>query len=278
MAWLKPAFPERPEDAKKGDYGRVVAVGGSRDLPNTPAIVATAASRAGADLPFINAPERPADACSSFALDLITRPLEGERLLPGHVDRIRQSIDDSTVLVIGNGVGRSQASVQAVQQLVAETDVPVVLDADALHADVAGMRLADRKAVLTPHRGEFKALYEEPGESLAVRKEQVAKAARVVDATIVLKAPRDVVSDGEDTVVNETGNPYMTKGGTGDVLAGITAALLARYRPLEAGFLAAQVAGIAGDRAADELRQSLMLDDVLEEIPPAFEEARERAS
>lgn len=272
MRGVHELFGERPEDAKKTDFGRVGFIGGSRDFPNTPAICALASLRAGADLNVIMAPERSADACSVFAPDLITQPLDGDYLAPSMVDRVLEQVDSFSSLVIGNGLGHRPETLEAVEEIVRQTEVPLVLDADALRADIKSLDLDDRKVVLTPHRKEFERLYEEPEGELAAIKEKVTKAARVFGATIVLKGPTDVIANGGDVNAVFAGNPYMTKGGTGDVLAGICGALLARADPIDAGRIAAGIAGTAGDLAADEYRQSFTLEEMMDRIGEAIEE------
>ncbi|MDY6771469.1 MAG: NAD(P)H-hydrate dehydratase [Candidatus Nanohaloarchaea archaeon] len=275
MDWAERLFTDRLEEAKKGDFGTVGFVGGAEEYPNTPAICALASLRTGADLNVIFAPERAADSCAGFAPDLMTTPLDGERLKLDNVDAILDEVDRLSALVVGNGLGDDEATIEAVERLVAETEVPLVLDGDALKADVRGMDLEGRKAVITPHRGEFERLYGEPAEELAAVKEQVEKAARVLGCTVVLKRPVDVVSDGSDVYGVFAGNPYMTKGGTGDALAGICGALLGRTEPITAGYLAAKINGKAGDRVAAESKQSFTIEEMLEEIGPAIEELRQ---
>jgi len=268
-------YGDRLSDAKKGDFGKIAVVGGSTEYPNTPAIVAMSVLRAGADVSVIFAPERSADRSASFAPDLITRPLDGDRLETDHVPQLAETLSGFDALVIGNGLGTDSATLTGVEELLEATELPVVIDADALHSDIRSCDFTGREVLLTPHRGEFERLYEEPGEELALLKEQVEKASRILGATVLLKGPRDVVSDGERRFVNEIGNPYMTKGGTGDVLAGVCGALLARTTAIEAGYLGAEIIGRAGDYAAAEVKQSMMVEDLMQEIPAAIEAARE---
>jgi NAD(P)H-hydrate epimerase len=268
-------YGDRLSDAKKGDFGKIAVVGGSTEYPNTPAIAAMSVLRAGADVSVIFAPERSADRSASFAPDLITRPLDGDRLETDHVPQLAETLSGFDALVIGNGLGTDSTTLTGVEELLEATELPVVIDADALHSDIRSCDFTGREVLLTPHRGEFDRLYEEPGEELALLKEQVEKASRILGATVLLKGPRDVVSDGERRFVNELGNPYMTKGGTGDVLAGVCGALLARTTAIEAGYLGAEIIGRAGDYAAAEVKQSMVVEDLMQEIPAAIEAARE---
>jgi NAD(P)H-hydrate epimerase len=270
MRGMAELFGDRPDDAKKTDFGSVGVIGGAKAYPSTPAIPALAALRTGADLAFVAAPERAADASASFAPDLITRPVGQDRLHPDDVDDVLDAVSSCSVLVIGNGLGHKRSTIDAVETIVQETDVPLVLDADALRADIRELDTDDREVIVTPHRGEFERLYGEPADQLGAIKEQVRKASHVLGTTVVLKGPVDVVSDGADIYANFSGNPFMTKGGTGDVLAGICGALLSRTTPMDAGRLGTAIAGTAGDLVAEEMRQSFLLEEMLAEIGPAI--------
>ncbi len=276
MRGMAELFGDRPDDATKTDFGTIGVIGGARAYPSTPAIPALAALRTGADLAVIAAPERAADASAAFAPDLITRPVAEERFHPDDVDAVLEAVSSCSSLVIGNGVGRKRSTIDAVEVIVRKTEVPLVLDADALRANIKDLDTDDREVIVTPHRGEFERLYEEPADQLGAIKEQVRKASHVLGTTVVLKGPVDVVSDGASIYANFSGNPFMTKGGTGDVLAGICGALLSRTTPMDAGRLGTAIAGTAGDIVAEELSESFLLEDMLAEIGPAIDDLTDR--
>lgn len=272
MERIRRLFEDRDKDSKKGDFGKIAVIGGSEDFPNTPAISALASARSGSDIEIVLAPERSAESCSTFSPGLISRGLEGDILSSENVDRVVETVKECSAMVIGNGLGDSDKTWQAVRKILEKTSVPAVIDADALRPELKSLDFQGRKVVLTPHRGEFERIYgEEPGGDLGARKELVKKAARVFQATILLKAPVDIVSNGETTFTNETGNPYMTCGGTGDVLAGVCGALISRASALDSAITAARITGKAGDIAAERLSQSLTVEDVIESIPGAIE-------
>lgn len=259
---------DRPRDAVKGDFGDILVVGGSHRYTNTPAIVAGGALRTGADLVRVAAPERSADATATFALNLITTPLDGHRLRPGNVDAVLDAAAGVDCLAVGPGLGRADATLEAVRDLLGARDVPAVVDADALralpdHADSVGSG-----DVLTPHAGEFAVLTgEEIGGAVEDRKETVRAAAAEFGCTVLLKGPVDVVSDGDRVETNGTGNPYMTRGGTGDVLTGVAAALLAQGNdPVDAAGAAAYINGSAGDTVAMEKGRGFTLEEHLEAV------------
>lgn len=267
MDWVIKRFRENwPKRKHKGDHGRLLMVGGSRSYPNTPAIVGTAASRTGVDIPHILAPERAADASATHALDLIASPLDGDVLDKENAEDVIEAAEQADAMVIGNGIGREQETLEAVEMILDDTSVPVVIDADALHADLKDVDLSDRPSILTPHAGEFEQLYEEVGGKLGLKKEQVQKASRVYQSTVVLTGPTDVISNGSEQTVNKTGAPVMTKGGTGDMLAGIVGTLLCTYKPFVAAAIGTRAAGEAGEHAAEDHGQAAGITDMLDHI------------
>ena len=266
--------PTRPPHSKKGDFGRVLVVGGGPDYSGAPALCALAALRAGADLAVVAAPRSVASVIRSFSPNLIVRTLSSEALVPEDVPFLLDLARRSTCLVVGPGLGTDERTQEAVTELVAGAKrvVPLVIDADGIKALARrSVDLAGSKAVITPHAGEFKLLagreLPEPGD-LRGRMEAVRALAERLGATILLKAHEDIISDGRRVKLNLTGNPAMTVGGTGDVLAGVVAALLSHgLGPFEAACLGAFINGMAGDLAARELGYHIMATDVIERIP-----------
>jgi len=278
MTQVSRGFPDREEDARKGDAGRVLVVGGSAQYPSTPAIVALGAARTGADVVSTLSPRRSADAVATQAMDIIARPLDGARLDQDHVDTVVEAAGRADAMVIGNGLGRDAQTLEAGLAVLDGTDCPVVVDADMLYADLSPGLFDGRKTVLTPHRGEFEALYDEPEGPPGALKEQVKHAARTLGAPVLLKGPDDIVSDGERTEWSSAGVPEMARGGTGDLLAGAVATLLTRTDPVRAGHLAAACNGIAGRLAAEEQGDSMLVGHILGSYPAAIRALRERGT
>jgi len=247
-------IPRRPRDAHKGSSGRIVVVGGSYSYTGAPALSGLAALHSGANLSFIILPEPVRGIVASYSPELITLPYQSRFLGIEQVDTVEKMIDELRphVVVIGPGLGRRAETLKAIQKLLRsllEKDVFLVIDADALKAFKVGEIRFKGRAVLTPHRGEF---YSLTGIKLsgdpASDADEVAEAARRLEATILLKALVDIISDGGRTRLNRTGNQYMAIGGTGDVLTGIVASVLARTRdPFIAACIGAYVNGLAGD-------------------------------
>jgi len=267
----------RPPEAHKGDFGRLLVVGGSEVFSGAPALVAMAALRAGVDLTYIAAPEKTARAISSMSPALITVKLEGKHLNSGNTPIIKQYLETSTAVVMGPGLGlhrETKEAVKEIMKLIAESKTPLLLDADGLKAFVEFKWKVDWPLVLTPHAGEYEILTgRKLPKNLEQRAEKVQKTARKLGVTILLKGPVDVISDGKRVKFNFTGNPGMTVGGTGDVLSGIVGTFLAQGAdPFEAAVAGAFINGASGDFVWSEKGYHLVPTDILEWIPRVMDD------
>ena len=257
-------YPVPDEKSHKGQNGRLLIVGGG-PYTGAPALSAMAALRTGADLVWLAVPDGCYQIIASYSPNFIVKPLPGDCLAPEHLQLIHGLLEEVDAVLIGPGLGRDERTVKAVRQLLSEIGKPAVLDADGLFALSEGQRtILNGPAVLTPHKKEF--------ERLAGNNEtDVAKLANMLGATLVLKGPEDIISDGQHMKKNSTGNAAMSVGGTGDVLAGIIGALLAKgVEPYNAGRIGAYLSGRAGDHAFEELGYSLTATDVIANIPEAL--------
>lgn len=268
--------PRRPE-AHKGEFGRLLVVGGSRTYSGAPALVAQAALRTGVDLVYIAAPEETAYTIASMSPDMITLKLTGDYLNPENVEEVEAVLGRVDCVVLGPGLGLRGEVEEAVGRLmeaIEKFSIPVLLDADGLKAYAKSGGRLKVPAVLTPHAGEYKLLTgEPPPEGLEDRGEHVLCSARRFGATILLKGHVDVVSDGARVKFNFTGNPGMTVGGTGDVLSGVVGGLLANgVPPFEAASAGAFVNGAAGDFVARERGFHMVASDLLEWIPRVLDD------
>ncbi len=254
---LKKVYSRRKTDAHKYQFGSLLVIGGSKLYHGSPLFNAMGAYRTGVDIVTILAPERAANLIGAYGPDLITYPLKGDYITEKHIPTLNKFSEKCSSIVIGGGIGRETKTMEAVRKFLKKTRKPVVVDADALHA----LRPSDIKKnfLLTPHPAEFKAL-----SGLNVTKKNVERFAKKHNCTILLTHSKDIISNGKITKENWTGNPYMTVGGTGDILAGICGSLLAQgTSPLDAACAAAYINGRAGDLAAKTKKQSLMASDIL---------------
>jgi len=268
--------PRRPE-AHKGTFGRLLVIGGSDVFSGAPALSAMAALRTGVDIVTVAAPEKTATAISSMSPALITIKLKGKHLNSGNLFSLEEQLELATVVVLGPGLGLHSETKEATQQIIEQLEekgTPLLLDADGLKAFAEFKRKVELPMVLTPHAREYEILTgNKLPDDLEGRAEKVQKRARKLGATILLKGPVDVISDGERIKFNFTGNPGMTVGGTGDVLSGVVGGLLAMgadsFRAAAAG---AFINGAAGDFVAAEKGYHMIPTDLLEYIPKVMDD------
>jgi NAD(P)H-hydrate epimerase len=249
----------RGDCSHKGECGRVLVIGGG-PYTGAPALVAMAALRAGAGWVTVAAPQRAADIVASFSPDLITVPLtDRHKITEADVGVVAPLIAKHDVVVIGNGAGRDPETLRALA-MIAESCKKVVIDADALQPDMP------LRGIVTPHCGEFKRMsgFDCPSDDLTEKVSEFSAARNVVT---LLKARPNVISDGRRTKLNDTGNPGMAVGGTGDVLAGITGAFYCRNDAFEAATAAAFVGGAAGDIVLEDKGYWMTAIDLIERIP-----------
>jgi NAD(P)H-hydrate epimerase len=268
----------RPPEAHKGNFGRLLVIGGSEIYSGAPALVALAALRAGVDLAYVAAPERTAYAIASMSPNLITLKLEGDHLSLRNLPLIKSYLRLSTAVVLGPGLGLHKETKEAVNELLRLMEkngkVPLLLDADGLKAFAEFKRKVGFPLVLTPHAGEYQLLTGKTlPQSLEERALDVKKTAGELGAVVLLKGHVDLISDGERVKFNFTGNPGMTVGGTGDVLSGIVGALLAQgIDPFEASVAGAFINGAAGDFVQSEKGFHIVPTDLLDWIPRVMDD------
>jgi NAD(P)H-hydrate epimerase len=274
---LKKLYPERPQESKKYDLGLLLVIGGSEFYSGSPALSALAAFRAGVDMVRVIAPKRAADIIASFTPDLAAYPLPGEFIQEKHLATLISQTESAKVVsggkmavVIGGGIGRTAETQKVIFDYLSNVSVPVVVDADAIHAVSKKPEIiSGRPFVVTPHTFEFYVLtsrevYKLPYEE---KIKAVQEEAKRLKTTVLLKGRTDVISDGIEVALNKTGGPFLAVGGTGDTLAGICGALLARgASPFEAAQGAAYINGLAGEHAGKKFGDSMMATDLIASI------------
>ncbi len=265
---VKPRVPT----SHKGDFGRLLVIGGSQVFSGAPTLVSLAALRTGVDIAYLAAPEKTAFAISSISPDLITIKLEGANLNPNNISTLSSYLDAVDAVAMGPGLGLQPETVEFVKicvSMVEKAGKPLLLDADGLKAFAKFKRPLKVPFVLTPHAGEYAILTgEKLPENMQERVSEVQKTAKSLNATILLKGKVDIICNAKKAKLNFTGNPGMTVGGTGDVLSGIVGALLAqKVDSFEASVAGAFVNGAAGDFVADQIGFHMLATDVIEQIP-----------
>jgi NAD(P)H-hydrate epimerase len=284
VAWI--AQP-RAAAAHKGNFGHVLIVAGSVGKTGAAAMAARAALRTGAGLVTVATAKSALPIVATMGVEFMTEALpeteDGSislRALEG--GRFEKLMHGKTVLAVGPGVGSHPETAEFVRTVVNQYPVPLVLDADGLNAfggHMESLRQDVRRAhptVFTPHPGEMARLTGKPTAEIQASRVTVAREfSQRFGVVLVLKGFRTVIASPNGQVqVNPTGNPGMAKGGTGDVLTGIVAGLLAQFPNSPVGEVvtaAVYLHGLAGDLAAAEVGQhSMLAGDLLEKIPLAY--------
>jgi NAD(P)H-hydrate epimerase len=273
---VKSAIKKRDPYSHKGDFGKVLVIGGSGYYSGAPTFVALSAFRTGVDLVIVTTPSKIASVVRGYSPDLIVREFPGDVLNRDALPVISSLIQDwATGIAVGPGLGlqdETRETIPEIFQLVKKKKLPLLVDADAIKIlGEDNKTLYGSKTVLTPHQGEFMQLTGEriPSPSkIEDRMKIVERWANELGVTVLLKAHEDIISDGKRTKINTTGNPGMTVGGTGDVLSGICAALLSQgCEPFRAAVAAAFINGKAGDLAVENKGYHITASDLIPLIP-----------
>lgn len=276
-------LPSRQADAHKGDFGRVCCVGGSRGMSGSIAMSAIAALHCGAGLVTAAVPSRCLETVAGFHPAVMTIPLadDGSGCFSGDAaGELAPKIGGASAVGCGPGMTTRPGSARIVEWLLARTELPRVLDADAInmiamHDLLAGISDAG-PLVLTPHPGELQRL---TGVPAGDRSAQLASAQQLATEhclVVVVKGGPTAVVDADEVWTNTTGNPGMATAGSGDVLTGVIAALLAQgLLPVDAARLGVWIHGRAGDIAAQQHGQAGMTAvEILAGIGPAVSEVQ----
>jgi NAD(P)H-hydrate epimerase len=258
-----PPVPPRPADSHKGTFGRLLIVAGSRGMSGAAALAGWGALRGGAGLVDVATPASVQPIIAGMEPSWLSLALPEDA--DGRLDRaafpvIAQRWEAVSAVAIGPGWGVTDKTRRVARLIIEQCPRPMVVDADGLtalveQADAWNKSPAPR--IVTPHPGEFSRM--RGVDTKDIQSDRVAHAtafAREHRVIVVLKGHGSVVTDGERVVINSTGNPGMATGGTGDVLTGLTGALLAQHMPaFDAARLAVYLHGLAGDLAAAELSE-----------------------
>ncbi|PIN87286.1 NAD(P)H-hydrate dehydratase [Candidatus Woesearchaeota archaeon CG10_big_fil_rev_8_21_14_0_10_44_13] len=257
-------MPKRKKASHKGDFGTVMIIGGSADFAGAPILAATAAKsvlRAGADIAKLAAPAKVAWAANALSPDIITKKYKGDYFTMRHSNDIIKEARKADVIQIGCGIGRKKETMAFIKKVVknlTRMKKPMVIDADALKA----IRLQDvDNSILTPHRKEFEILL----KNSRLKSDDYRKKLR--NNVMLLKGPIDMIVSKDKIAYNSTGNPVMTKGGTGDVLAGLCAGFLAQTRDLfRSACMAAYLNGKVGDYLLKKRGRTFIASDIVENL------------
>lgn len=277
--YAKAALPPRKADGHKGTFGKLLVVGGAVGYTGAPYLTASAAVRSGCGLVFLGVPQSIWEAEAVKCVSAMPFPLPDKNGMLSYkaLQNITEKLDACDVLALGPGLGRSTHTERLVWELLLRTEKPVVLDADGInaltgHIDVLDQRRG-RVTILTPHDGEFARIGGDLSHGDRIR--AAKEFAMAHGCVLVLKGHRTITATPEGNVlVNTTGNSGLAKGGSGDVLTGMIASLLAQgATPVQAAALGVWMHGRAGDLAAERRTEYAMTPaDVIESLPEVFKE------
>lgn len=272
-------FPRRDLASHKGDNGRVLIIGGSINYFGAPILAGLGALNSGADLVYLLIPECNFEVSRSFYPDFIVRKYPGNFLNSRALDNISELLDKVDAVLIGPGLSEEVEILRTIVLIIKKAKCPVILDAEAIPA-IAQLGLisghtGDNNAlapiIITPHRNEMNELLE--GETLPEDPEEEIKIvedfAKKWGVTVLLKGHTDIIASPNcETRVNTTGNAGMTVGGSGDVLAGFVASLIAQHaKPYSACISAAFLMGSAGDNLYKSKGYNFIATDLAQELP-----------
>jgi hydroxyethylthiazole kinase-like uncharacterized protein yjeF len=285
---VAPLIGPRPADSNKGNFGHVLVIGGSMGKAGAAAMAGFSALRIGAGLATVATPRSVLATVAGFHPELMTEPLaeteSGSIALSG-LKNLQELAKTKTVLAIGPGISRHPETLVCIRAAVKEFSNKIVLDADGLNAfeghahDLNGR---GRELVITPHPGEMARLV---GRSIAEVQRDRLNIARTFahdhDLIVVLKGHRTLIANPSGEVwVNTTGNPGMATGGTGDILTGMVAGMIAQHptRVFDAVTAAVHLHGLAGDTAKETMgEQCLVATDLIEALPEALRRVEDSA-
>lgn len=282
--YARQLLPSRPYDAHKGSCGTLLVLAGSAGMTGAARLASLSALRSGAGLVYLGIPESLSDVMESKLTEVIIKPLPETRtrtLSLQALDRIKALMAKADTILIGPGLSTHPETLELVQAVVKNLNIPAVLDADALTELSGNVQLLKNQVplVLTPHYGEMARL---TGKTIAEIKANPMRAAGEFavecNKTIVLKgAPTVIAGPSGHLWVNPTGNSGMATAGSGDVLAGLIAGLMAQgLSPDEAAVLGVYLHGLAGDLAKENKTEYCMLaGDILDNLPEAYKKLME---
>jgi NAD(P)H-hydrate epimerase len=265
---IQQLIPPRSLFSRKGDNGTVLIAGGSRFYHGAPVLATMAALRSGADLVYTAVPRSIITAVRSFSPAIIALPLPDDKLTKGSTNRLMgmlpKKVDSAS---IGMGMTLEPEALTSLVRKLREGGTKILLDASALIPQVLG-EISNTGTIVTPHPGEYKRLFgSEPGSTEEEMKSNVHKLAKEHGITIALKGWVNIVSDGEQLAAIKRSTPAMTVGGSGDVLSGLAAGLLAKMKHFDAAVVALYVNGVSGNLAFKKAGLHIIATDLVDNLP-----------
>lgn len=277
------SLPQRQRDSHKGRQGHLLLLAGSTGMTGAAVLAAQAALRGGCGLVTLGIPQSLNPILEARLTECMTLPLPEKTpgiLGPKALEKIQEILPRVQGMALGPGLGQHPETRELLPEML-KIPLPLVLDADGINLLSHPSSLKDRSAptILTPHPGELARLLSLSTQEVVARRIPITEDfAASYPVILALKGVPTVVSDGETTWINTTGNPGMATAGSGDVLTGLTASLLVQgLSPLVAASLGVYLHGLAGDLGAlKQGEEALLAGDLIQELPQAIKQFRER--
>lgn len=277
-------LPKRRADAHKGDFGHLFIIAGSPGLTGAAVMAGLSGLRIGTGIVTLGVPEGLNHIFETKITEAMTLPLpqtNEQTISPAAKNKIINFLKKADVVAIGPGLSQNRETAQLIRELIREIRVPMVIDADAInslagHADI--LKKTKAQAIITPHPGELSRLINITSDDINRDRITIArKVSQQYNIIVVLKGANSVIAEPDGNVyINNTGNPGMASGGTGDVLTGIIAGLICqKVSPINAAIAGVHLHGLAGDLASLEKGEAgLIAGDMIKKIPEAWKSVK----
>ena len=256
----------RATDSHKGDNGKVLVIGGSKEYHGAPIYASLAASYL-SDLVYVASPKKCSKVIKSYSPDTIVFPTEKNHFIPEDIELLKTLSEKVDSILLGVGIGRDPETVETVLEFLKNVSCKkIIIDADGLFAIKGNLDVLKKNDVcITPHHSEYKMVFDEP-----LTYDNILTNSEKYQIAIVSKGEVDLISDGNKVIKNFTGNSGMTTGGTGDILSGLITAFAAKGTIVEASCAGTFLNGIAGDITAEEMGMNFRSSDMLKRIPKSL--------
>jgi len=266
-------MPPRSSLSKKGDNGTVLIAGGSRFYHGAPVLASMSALRSGADLVYTAVPRSIITAVRSFSPAIIALPLPDDKLTVGSSNRLVAMLPKHTdAAAIGMGMSLEPEALTVLVRKLKQASTKILFDASALIPQILA-EISNTGSIVTPHAGEYKRLFSiDPGTTKEEMTSNVHRLAKEHGITIILKGWVNIISDGEQLATVMRSTPAMTVGGSGDVLSGLAAGLLAKMKPFDAALVAIYVNGLAGNLAFKHAGLHIIATDLIDALPAVMKQ------
>ena len=285
MEAVKKVIPPKTPDSHKGNYGRLLTVCGSESMPGACIMAVASALKSGVGIVQAAVPRALMPVIAARYPEVMLYPLETDSdgfITSSNTDKISALSQNTSAVLIGCGLGVTNETEKLVKQLICNLRTKIILDADGINCIAGSISIIKQSLsdiIVTPHPAEMGRLCMKTTAQVQADRlgNALGLAQKYENLTVVLKGAGTLIAKADRVFVNQTGNAGMAKGGSGDVLAGITASLAAQgINPAYAAMAAVFIHGYAGDKAAEKLSmQSMTAVDIIKNLPVVFKEITE---